>query len=1247
MKLTYLLLLLTLFCASSNNVIGQEKKYQSLLWEISGNGLEKNSYIYGTMHVSEKISYHLSTSFFDKILNSDIVATESDPSTWADAGNLYTKPVGFANRQFYSSFYSFPIEKRNLYSLFSGINYNQTNLLSRTDSRLSNYQEDTYLDMFIYRTGRKYGKKCVGLEDAKESLITIQQGRLDARSVDFNIDEQGLSRIQKNKSTQELMQDFYREKDLDMLDSLMKLSTHPKVLEGLLYKRNVTMVKSMDSIMKTGSLFAAVGASHLPGELGMIELLRKMGYIVNPIYSEFNDKGRSTKKEIDEYFLKPSLKLVSSADGMIELPMFNSSTEDGERIESSDLVNGGFINVKRISKRDFLRKDNIKFSPLTLDSLFFENIPGDIIDKKVYIENGNTVYDIVSITKTKKTEHYRYYITPIEIIAVIMGGEGDYVRKFENLVFDNITIKGVSSDMTTYSPKKSGFEINLPSYFKTSGDNEWNQIYDDIEIQGYDQDNDAYFFLNENTATDVTNLFDSKFELERIAYEFIFQLDGKISSSDYDAEKLIYTAVAKIGNKDIQLMTTMREAKYYLLGTVNASEKASNDFFKSFKFTKLSANTELVTYQDNKSHMTIEIPKKYNEFLDLKLDGAEKEWSSKNKFNVFEGEGDRLVFYNPTGEIVELGYYMYGEYNNFKDREEFWKDFKKNVTANYDDEDTIVSLESATDKKRREWDYDMSRWQLDLNEVNHTKNKYSLINDSLTKSDENGVQIFSGLVVKENSVQATKVKAILSDNSFHYIRALVDRDNPDQSEFINRTFTSFKVLPEKKAFNTYEDKVDRYIMDVNSDVDSIHYSAIKSTEYIVINEKNIGKISAFLDEYEFSPEEIDAEFELIRQITAVDQSKGLYYLDRIYKSENVLPSTQIEVLQELAYGQDKKMYQKILSLMEYDLPLSENNRDVDRLFSQFKRNDLSALLFPEILQYYVVPEYQKAVVAFTEYAVTTNLVSARKIKSYKKLLLTNAKLEYKRLAAWKREQDLLALDTYKSSYYGYQRKAPINSLLSYVHILEVFRKDKDISQLFAKIEKLDIEEYYLDQVKTQIKRSNDLDEKLVNRLLENPKTRFSAYRALHHVGKPIKISEDSIAQYAVFQLNDLKTDKDSLTFLEKRDEEYKGLTIRYFFYKLTDIDEESDEIVADKIAGIAFVLDKKGINPQSFLNFRAKKFLEEKEINEFIEISIDESKYNSYNRVNHKKIKSNSRNDYYDDYFEDDFYEDDYYEEEY
>src|SRR3954468_1649078 len=63
-------------------LFAQQKKYPSLFWEISGNGLSKPSYLFGTMHVSNKMVFHLSDSFYNAIKNTDAVALELNPDLW-------------------------------------------------------------------------------------------------------------------------------------------------------------------------------------------------------------------------------------------------------------------------------------------------------------------------------------------------------------------------------------------------------------------------------------------------------------------------------------------------------------------------------------------------------------------------------------------------------------------------------------------------------------------------------------------------------------------------------------------------------------------------------------------------------------------------------------------------------------------------------------------------------------------------------------------------------------------------------------------------------------------------------------------------------------------------------------------------------------------------------------------------------------------------------------------------------------
>jgi uncharacterized protein YbaP (TraB family) len=54
-------------------------------------------------------------------------------------------------------------------------------------------------------------------------------------------------------------------------------------MDLLLYGRNRKWVKSLAGLFPDKSLLVAVGAAHLPGEGGVINLLRKQGYTLNPV----------------------------------------------------------------------------------------------------------------------------------------------------------------------------------------------------------------------------------------------------------------------------------------------------------------------------------------------------------------------------------------------------------------------------------------------------------------------------------------------------------------------------------------------------------------------------------------------------------------------------------------------------------------------------------------------------------------------------------------------------------------------------------------------------------------------------------------------------------------------------------------------------------------------------------------------------------------------------------------------------
>ena len=72
------------------------------------------------------------------------------------------------------------------------------------------------------------------------------------------------------------------------LDELAKQMNDPEFgmaeqQDVLLDRRNKNWVDQLKLLMKEKSLFVGVGAGHLPGEQGLIQLLRKAGYTVEPV----------------------------------------------------------------------------------------------------------------------------------------------------------------------------------------------------------------------------------------------------------------------------------------------------------------------------------------------------------------------------------------------------------------------------------------------------------------------------------------------------------------------------------------------------------------------------------------------------------------------------------------------------------------------------------------------------------------------------------------------------------------------------------------------------------------------------------------------------------------------------------------------------------------------------------------------------------------------------------------------------
>ncbi|KOS06716.1 hypothetical protein AM493_12255 [Flavobacterium akiainvivens] len=1156
MKRLVLLLLL-----SATSLFAQEKKYQGLLWEVSGNGLNKNSYLYGSMHVSDKVSYHLSDAFFTHLLNADMVANESEPSTWMDLMGLMGR--GPFRGKLYASFYMQPTAKTDLYPLFRSKDYTINHLLFRTNSYQEEYQEDTYLDMFIYRTGRKYGKKTVGLEDTKTSMLNIMNIPFkDARPSEENM--VAIQKLLKDTDYEEAMMNYYRDKDLDMLDSLTNLSSGEKYLKVMLWDRNTVMVKSIDSLMRTGSLFAAVGAAHLPGKHGIIEMLRTKGYTVKAVPATYTDKGKADKEKIDNYFTKPKFKTYTSPDGVVSLPVIDGPVIEIETdVQSPDLANGGYINVKRLLLNDYLKKDYKAFNPLSLDSLFYENIPGKILEKKFSTADGYKLYDIKSVTKTGNAQRYRYYITPMEIIMVSMAGEKNYVRQFENDVFNNLKIKVNGTAWVKTGPQRGGFTINMPGYYVATGEKTNAKVTEDVSFYGYDAATRANFFVEERTIGDNEALEDTAFELRRMHTEFYTQLGIDSTHVQVDATKTTYTSSASLTERGLRLKSVINGPKYFLIGSIGATEAAADSFINSFALTPVKDATDYKVFKDTIGLYSVQIARAQNERLDFEPANRSRYGYDDEEKNVFKELYGNRQFSMPNGQVVDVYYHKYHRHTSIKSIDSIWGKLKKYML----EEDNLANIDNdamavATDSIAAIPGFSMGDYTVKLGSIwdkyiKPKKAKLQLIDEKQEFVESGKYYQYTATLISDRSQQAIKVKALHRNGTTYVINTLVEKGYKSGDPAIEKLFNSFTLLNDPKAEDLPADRFKLWMEDAQSEHDSIRSSALASISSLELTKEDSKALENFIDNFEFEAEETEALVELYAKLGRLKDESSIPFFERQYKQEDVNATVQFAVLDALTNYESKAAYKKIGELMEFDLPISDNSYEVQSLFSSFE-NDAknSAVLFPDVLQYYSIPEYQGPVVSFASTLIEEKEVKAKKLKAYKKMLLTSTRLEIKRAKSRKALQQMSG-DDYEYAY-AYNDDEPA-SLTGYMQLLYAFRNDKDVKKVFDAIATLDMDETNLELARLEIKNGDANEEKLKGLLADN-KTRFEILKLLtekKETGLLKEFSDEEIAESAIISLEGVDTKKDSLIFIESRSVNYDEKNIiTFYFYKTKNIEKK-------------------------------------------------------------------------------------------
>ena len=293
MKLFYLLgFILSIGHASAQtngNLLKTGADANTLLWEISGNGLQGSSYLFGTFHLLCTEDIQFSAALKQAVISSQEVYLEldmDDPSTIMGALMLMNMKNGKKLKDLYTAEQYKRVSDFFKDSLKTPIGLFQQMkpefLIALLYPKMMPCNTTASIEEAIMQIAKANGKEIKGLE-----TMAFQASVFDSIPYEKQAAEllQTIDSMDNSKKYFSLMLTAYKEQRLDKIENIINNpefgSTENQDL--LLDNRNKNWVGQLKEIMKKGPVFTAVGAGHLVGKAGLIALLRAEGYTVKGV----------------------------------------------------------------------------------------------------------------------------------------------------------------------------------------------------------------------------------------------------------------------------------------------------------------------------------------------------------------------------------------------------------------------------------------------------------------------------------------------------------------------------------------------------------------------------------------------------------------------------------------------------------------------------------------------------------------------------------------------------------------------------------------------------------------------------------------------------------------------------------------------------------------------------------------------------------------------------------------------------
>ena len=281
------------------------KMPHTLLWKVEGKEMKKPSYVYGTMHTTNDKAFHL--------MDSVLIALKSCSTFSLEVNGDSLDPSAFLTEMLLPA-------NQSLKTLYSAKDYDtiSKNFKAATGYPMALFDKirpiyvfvtmsegsavkdsGPFLDLFLFKFAKQNKKTAYGLERAEDQFKLLRNIPLDKQ---LQMLKEGA--MEYKKSDADMKENFVSYENADF-DSLMKDEESDTTFgkdftKDFITTRNHNMANAASALMQKQSIFIAIGAAHLPGKEGVLNLLRNKGYRVSPVFSKKRLDPKDVKKLVKE-----------------------------------------------------------------------------------------------------------------------------------------------------------------------------------------------------------------------------------------------------------------------------------------------------------------------------------------------------------------------------------------------------------------------------------------------------------------------------------------------------------------------------------------------------------------------------------------------------------------------------------------------------------------------------------------------------------------------------------------------------------------------------------------------------------------------------------------------------------------------------------------------------------------------------------------------------------------------------------